>query len=190
MPTIHASRPAGRRTISAQSHQLPMPSGAKRSATRKFLLGTIAGVIATAPMTAFMEGAFHAMSWRNRHSLPPRKVTRNITKSVGLWQRLSNHQRTALTLAAHFSYGGALGGAYALLVPAPRWSAKTGTLFGLLAWAGNYLGMLPMLHLHEPATRHPRERNVLMIAAHLVWGGALGTLLRWVARRPQSKDGS
>jgi len=25
-----------------------------------------------------------------------------------------------------------------------------------------------------PATRQPRERNAMMIAAHIIWGGALG----------------
>jgi hypothetical protein len=28
--------------------------------------------------------------------------------------------------------------------------------------------------LMPPATRQPRERNAMMIAAHIVWGAALG----------------
>jgi uncharacterized membrane protein YagU involved in acid resistance len=145
-------------------------------------------MVATAPMTAFMEGAFHALSWRNQRPLPPRKVTRNVTRRIGLWQQLSSEERTALTLTAHFSYGSLLGGVYALVMPKRFWSAPTGVLFGLLAWAGNYLGILPMLNLHEPATRHPHERNVLMIVAHLIWGGALGSMLRFLARPSEPQD--
>jgi hypothetical protein len=43
-------------------------------------------------------------------------------------------------------------------------------------WAGSYLGLLPMTGLLHSATRERAERNALMIAAHVVWGGVLGAL--------------
>jgi hypothetical protein len=36
--------------------------------------------------------------------------------------------------------------------------------------------LLPSIDLHRPATREPAERNGLMIAAHVVWGAAIGAL--------------
>jgi putative membrane protein len=48
--------------------------------------------------------------------------------------------------------------------------------FGLLVWAGSYLGLLPALGLLSPATQHAPQRNLLMIAAHLVWGAVLGAV--------------
>ena len=72
------------------------------------------------------------------------------------------------------------------------WQKKL-TLYGLAVWAGSYLGLLPALGIMSPATDHPLRRTALMIAAHLVWGSALGTFvdllnktsdgdgLRWVA---------
>jgi hypothetical protein len=57
-----------------------------------------------------------------------------------------------------------------------------GTLYGLVVWGASYLGLVPALGLLSPATRHPRRRNALMIAAHLVWGAALGLL---AAQRPR-----
>ena len=38
------------------------------------------------------------------------------------------------------------------------------------------LGLLPALGILTPATRHPPRRNLLMIAAHVVWGATLGLL--------------
>jgi len=45
-------------------------------------------------------------------------------------------------------------------------------------WSTSYLVLLPALRLLRPATKAPPRRNALMIAAHLVWGGALGLVLR------------
>jgi hypothetical protein len=37
---------------------------------------------------------------------------------------------------------------------------------------------MPGLGVLKPAQRHPAERNLLMIGAHLVWGGTLALALR------------
>jgi hypothetical protein len=52
-----------------------------------------------------------------------------------------------------------------------------GNRLSLIVWATSYLGLLPATGLHEPATEHPREWNILMILAHVVRGGSLGLLL-------------
>jgi hypothetical protein len=71
-------------------------------------------------------------------------------------------------------------------VPGPR--VVSGIGWGLFVWAGSYLGLLPALDLHEPATQHPAERNILMIVAHIIWGATLGALFKWhepVRRSPR-----
>jgi len=48
--------------------------------------------------------------------------------------------------------------------------------YGLVVWAGSYLGLLPAVGLHRPATREPAGRNGMMIGAHVVFGAVLGLL--------------
>jgi len=52
-----------------------------------------------------------------------------------------------------------------------------GVGFGLLVWAGSYLGLLPAVGLHRPATRESARRNGMMIASHVVWGAVLGAMV-------------
>jgi hypothetical protein len=42
----------------------------------------------------------------------------------------------------------------------------------------SYLGGLPALGIQRPATEHNRARRRLMIAAHVVYGAALGLTAR------------
>ena len=93
-------------------------------------------------------------------------------------KHLDEPEKRAATLAAHFGYGAAMGGIFAMLAPrTPGHPVPKGIAWGLIVWATSYLGLLPATGLHEPATRHPRERNILMILAHVIWGGSLGLLL-------------
>ncbi|MBL8829099.1 MAG: DUF1440 domain-containing protein [Planctomycetaceae bacterium] len=148
------------------------------------LRSAAAGLIATLPMTIAMVLMRRALPRREQYPLPPRQITEQFVESVGATD-LNETQTQALTAFAHFGYGGAAGGVYGTLVeqglPA---NAATGVIFGLGVWSGSYLGLLPALHVLSPATEHPARRNALMIAAHVVWGGALGMLTeRWNSKR-------
>jgi uncharacterized membrane protein YagU involved in acid resistance len=144
----------------------------------KIVAGTLAGLTATAPMTAAMIAMHKALPARERYPLPPRKVTMRAAQLVGLKKHLDEPDKKAATLAAHFGYGAAMGGIFALLAPrTPGPPVAKGIGWGLIVWATSYLGLLPATGLHEPATQHPRERNILMILAHVIWGGSLGLLL-------------
>ena len=44
--------------------------------------------------------------------------------------------------------------------------------------SGSDLGWIPALGILPSATGHPWRRNLIMIVAHLIWGGALGVLTR------------
>jgi hypothetical protein len=161
----------------------------RESNTSKMLVGAAAGVAATVPMTAAMIAMHRQLPAHQRYPLPPRRVTMNLASALGLRKEMNKPQRDAATVAAHFGYGSAMGGIFGLLAdktPAPR--VATGIGWGLFVWAASYLGLLPALDLHEPATRHPTKRNILMIVAHVIWGATLGALLKWnepVRRSPQ-----
>ena len=143
----------------------------------RFLSGILAGFGATAPMTVAMVAMHRNLPAPQRYPLPPRRITIRAAKKTGAKKNLDEPQRTALTLLAHFGYGAAVGGLFGLIAPRDvSRSIPAGIAYGLLVWAGSYLGLLPALGLHRPATREPEHRNALMIAAHVVWGAAAGAL--------------
>ena len=152
------------------------------------LQGAVGGLIATVPMTVLMEMWHRRLPMRERYPLPPRQITLRAARQAGVAPFLSDGVRKALTLGAHFGFGSSAGTLYGAAcghaVPA---GPKTGALYGLIVWAGSYLGLLPALGLLRPATRHPRRRNALMIVAHFVWGLTLGCFTQWMQsaeRRP------
>ncbi len=142
------------------------------------LAAASAGLAATLPMSAVMLGLHRALPDERPRPLPPHLVTMELTRPTGLPERLGPPGRRALTAAGHFGYGAITGSLFALwqrALPAPP--ALSGALFGLAVWAASYLGWVPSLGLMRPATRQPIERNAMMIAAHVVWGVALGLLV-------------
>ena len=146
-------------------------------AGERLLKGAAAGLAATVPMTAAMVAMHRGLPAYERHSLPPRKITMRAAGKLGLREHLDEPQRTAATLAAHFGYGTAVGSLLGAV--APRGVAKAavaGAGFGLLVWTVSYLGLMPAMDLHPPATRDAARRNALMIAAHLVWGATAGAV--------------
>jgi uncharacterized membrane protein YagU involved in acid resistance len=64
-----------------------------------------------------------------------------------------------------------------------RAAPRHGAAYGLAAWAFGYLGWIPALGYSPAAAREPGERNFMMIASHLVWGGVAGWLLEPAGRR-------
>ncbi len=143
----------------------------------KLLSGALAGCIATAPMTIVMELLHQRLPQYERYPLPPSEITAELTEEAGLNNQLSSEQHLALTLVNHFAYGAAAGALYG--VSAERLStppAVKGIGFGLIVWTVSYLGLLPALRILRPATQHPAERNLLMIAAHVVWGSVTGLI--------------
>lgn len=149
--------------------------------------GTAAGAAATVPMTALMEVGFQELPFFEQYSLPPRQITMNAASAVGVRDDLTANQALALTVGSHLAYGAGCGGLYTSVVPRAQRGVVSGVGFGLGVWAGSYLGLLPALGLLSPATRHPRERTALMIAAHVVWGGTLGLLTKPRPKQTASK---
>lgn len=139
------------------------------SLTSRLLCGGIAGFAATFVMTSVMARLHLRLPERERYPLPPREITERVTggDEPGIRDR---------ALAAHFLYGGACGAAFAALRPEP--ALGEGAAAGIAIWAGSYFGWVPVLGILRPASAHPRRRNALMIAAHIVWGAATAAAIR------------
>ena len=152
-----------------------------RNTTVDFLLpigkGAVAGTVATIPMTAFMLLMQRALPRWQHYDLPPEKLTDELADRMGVKKYLNKPQKVGLALIAHFAYGAAMGMLYTLLMQ--RGNIKTfsflvkGNIFGLAVWGASYLGLLPAMQMSTTAPREPLQRNLLMIAAHSIWGTVL-----------------
>ncbi len=133
--------------------------------------GAAAGCLATVPMTAVMEALHRQLPKPEKYPLPPRQIAMRLATEAGASRGMSERQRVAWTVAAHFAMGTMSGALYPVLgrhLPLPP--VLRGAAYGLGVWAANYLGILPGFGILRPATDKPARRNGLMIAAHLVWG--------------------
>ena len=136
------------------------------------LLGAIAGVMATVAMTAAMRRMRPLLPDEDSYPLPPREIIDGTAGRSGERQGDDEQARRRQTLLAHFAFGAASGAVFALLRPRGGLAAA-GAGYGVAVWAASYLGWIPAARILKPATRHPWRRNLLMIAAHLVWGVSL-----------------
>jgi hypothetical protein len=139
--------------------------------------GAVAGFVATGPMTVFMLAAGRFLPWHQRTSLPPKAITMDLLNRINLKQHMNRKQRKRATWAAHVAYGtgvGATYGSFSRAIPLPP--PVKGIIFALLVWAGSYLGWLPAFDVSGSAPDQPLRRNVLMIAAHVVWGAVAGPI--------------
>lgn len=154
------------------------------------IAGSVAGCVATLPMTLAMEAMHRRLPSDEQYPLPPQQITDNLAQHVGMNPCLDEQSRTQTALVAHFAFGAAMGALYGGLgsrLPVPE--PARGVLLGVGVWAGNYLGFLPSVGLLSPATQHPLRRSALMITAHVVWGVTTGLLLNAATRNsiPRNK---
>ncbi len=143
----------------------------------KLTAGALAGLIATAPMSATMLLLRNAWPETREAPLPPEIVTAEAADEVGVRDDLGETGLQAATVAGHFAYGAAAGALYAVAASKTRQPISTGVAAGLALWAAGYFGWVPALGLMAPAHRQPAERNTMMIAAHVVWGATTGALV-------------
>jgi uncharacterized membrane protein YagU involved in acid resistance len=139
------------------------------------LQGGIAGLVATGPMSVFMLATRRFLPKRHRYALPPEIITEELAQRMHVRWHMNKVQVEAATVVSHFGYGAAMGTLYGSSrnkIPLP--SPVKGILFGLIVWAASYLGLLPLIGMSESGRSEPGRRNLLMIAAHVVWGVTLG----------------
>jgi hypothetical protein len=139
-----------------------------RESKPNLVTGAIAGVVATAPMTAVMRLLWEQLPEHERYPAPPREI---VDRTSGGGE--------AATLLAHFGYGALCGAVFAA---SGRQSVADGALFGLGVWAASYFGLLPTLGVLRAASTHPARRNAMMLAAHAMWGAATALVCRDLER--------
>ncbi len=141
-----------------------------------FSKGAIAGGVATIPMTLFLLIAHRMLPEWQQYALPPERITTEVAKKTGI-PKPAKEESQAGSLVAHFGYGASMGSLYSTFgkrIPGP--SLLKGMIFGVGVWAASYLGWLPALKIDESAYNEPAQRNLMMIVAHLIWGGVLGII--------------
>jgi putative membrane protein len=151
---------------------------------RSWMQGGLAGFIATGPMSVFMLATQRLLPKRQQYALPPEIITEELAHRMHIRWHMNKKQVEGATLVSHFGYGAAMGTLYGLLamkIPLPP--PIKGVLFGLVVWAGSYLGMLPLSGMSESGQREQGRRNLMMIAAHVVWGSTLGVLSEFFAEK-------
>ena len=150
--------------------------------------GGLAGLVATAPMTAVMRAGERFVPLTNKVAnwghLPPRQITEHALHEIGVNQELDESDRSVAATLAHYGFGTAAGGLLGLaasnLSEVPR--PVLGAAFGVGVWAASYAGWLPLVGIRRHATEEPAGRNIQMIAAHIVWGAAAGAALDAMSR--------
>jgi len=138
--------------------------------------GALAGAASTLPMSAVMAAADSA-GLMGEH--PPEVIVEKGMRRSGV--HADEGTTDSLTLVAHFGFGAGAGALFGLLNRGVRhrtsaWVAQ-GIAYGLIVYAVSYKGWIPSLHI-LPQPEHDRPgRQPSMIAAHVVFGAALGALL-------------
>lgn len=140
----------------------------------RLLIGAIAGVAGTLAMTAAMRRMHRELPHKENYPLPPREIIDSVAAKADV--ALGDDIARDVTTAAHFAYGAAsgalLGAANVMMGPVSGASAGVGI------WLASYMGWIPAAGILKPATDHPPRRNLLMIAAHLVWGVSTARAMR------------
>ncbi len=141
------------------------------------LKGTLAGLVATLPMTIFMLATQRFLPKRQQYELPPEMIVKDLSHKLHVRHHLNKQLILGATTASHFGYGAMMGTAFGPLqrrVPLP--ASAQGVLYGLFIWAASYLGLLPLLGISASGHKEPMRRNFMMIAAHIVWGASMGAM--------------
>jgi hypothetical protein len=166
-----------RGTPRADAAFIPLFRPGLRDQMSRIVHGVLAGVAATFAMTAAMRRLHSNLPADQRYAVPPREIVHALADdgSATSGVRQDEDARSAWTMLAHFAYGGATGALFALQ---GNRAIATGAGYGVGVWAASYLGWIPAARILVPATRHPMERNLMMLAAHAVWGAVLAAGLR------------
>jgi hypothetical protein len=142
--------------------------------------GVLAGVAGTALMTAYQEAVSRAggksataeqlkepRTWAEAPA--PAQLAKRVSEGL-LNKRIVKRQAPLITSVVHWSYGAALGGAYALAAARLRKNAALqGVAFGTAVWGLAYASLAP-LGIYEAPWRYPAKTLGIDFSYHLVYG--------------------
>ncbi len=170
--------------LQTRLEQLMPASKAEGLMRQPWLRSGVAGLIATAPMSVFMLLTQRFLPRGQQYALPPELLTHEMAERAHIRPFLSKRQIVVATLFSHFGYGMVMGAFYGPLEQRkPLPSPLQGALFGLLVWVGSYFALLPLAGARESGHREQGRRNLMMFAAHLIWGSSLGIVAHALARK-------
>jgi uncharacterized membrane protein YagU involved in acid resistance len=107
--------------------------------------------------------------------MPPEKITATMLRRAGIAH--SGDEQDALAAVLHFGFGAAAGAAFGVIAPRPLLArVPAGMAYGAAIWGVSYMGWVPALGIMPPADRDRRDRQMVMLAAHLVYGTALAVM--------------
>jgi uncharacterized membrane protein YagU involved in acid resistance len=153
----------------------------RRSLMVDLVIGAIAGCVATVPMTVAASAMHRRLPKSQQYPLPPRELTERAAEELNV--DLTEPTTEAATLVAHFGFGTAVGALFGAIHHRGETTPVSGGIaYAMAVWSASYLGWAPALGLLRPATSHPAGRNGLMLAAHVVWGAALGLTVEALSR--------
>lgn len=154
---------------------------------RSIVRGAAVGAVAAVALGAGLLLASRAGRFGHR---PTKRALGNILRRAGLLGRSSAFEVSSAL--SHVAYGAAMGASYGLV--ASRLTSRTshvatGLGLGASAWAASQAGVAPAFGLLA-APKH-RNGNALMLAAHCLFGSALGLLFNHAGRNRSrlSNDG-
>ena len=144
---------------------------------QRILIGAAAGALATLPQSAVVWGMKQAGLYRR--TPPPEKVAEEVTRAAVDIEKLPEPWQMPVKLVEHFGFGTTAGAAFGLLTTIIRPNAVTGVLVGLAVWKASYDGWIPAARIMPPPEEDEEGRVLAMVAAHVVYGLALGVLVNW-----------
>ncbi len=140
---------------------------------KRILRGAVAGALATAPMSALMIGGKQLGLMRG---MPPEKITSRVLRRSGI--RPSKGQQDALATVFHLGFGTGAGAVFGVIAPKPLIArVPLGMAYGAAIWGVSYMGWVPAFGIMPAADRDRRDRQMIMLAGHLVYGTALALLV-------------
>jgi len=136
--------------------------------------GALSGLAATVPMTAVIV-AGRATGLMG--TPPPVEIMENAAEQAGEDPDRQSPEFQAAWLAAHIGYGAACGVVFSAIRPVlPRSDLAAGLMFGMAVWGVSYIGLMPSLNLYPSPEADSNQRQVVMVAAHAVFGAALASI--------------
>lgn len=179
---------------------VPVPGDVAARLPRDAAAGAAGGAAATVAMSAAMlaAGRLGLMG-----EYPPERVAHHGLRESGRGPISSEALDGPLGAALHLGFGALLGVGFGLaaapaaarlrerlrahLAPAVL-LPPAGIAFGSAVWLVSYWGWLPSLGILPPPDRDRPGRQASMLAAHWVFGAALGTAVALLA--PDAAEGS
>lgn len=119
--------------------------------------------------------------------MPPEKITAAMLHQAGGGH--GGAEQDALATLLHFGFGTTAGAVFGVIAPRPLIArVPAGLAYGVAIWSVSYMGWVPALGIMPPAKRDRRDRQAVMLAAHLVYGAALAALVGTRVRNVNDED--